>query len=111
MNELKRKQTNKELYRFMKAVRGNWHNALYLSCTNNACTQHPNCGGFLMAADADGRLILIPADVMRSLTGEDIEPEECLGIMERRKFEALYSLYVEWHTVSQTDCSLLQLCE
>lgn len=63
-----------------------------------------------MTAGADGRPILIPANVMRSLTREDIEPEECLGIMERQKFETLYSLYIEWHTVSQTDCPTLQLC-
>ncbi|MCM1526235.1 MAG: hypothetical protein NC121_19340 [Blautia sp.] len=60
-----------------------------------------------MAADADGCPILIRADVMRSLSGEDIEPEECLGIMEQQKFETLYSLYIEWHTVSQADCPLL----
>lgn len=108
---MKETKNHNELYPFLKAVRGNWHNALYLSCRQNDCPQHPRCVGFLMTPDADGRPILMPADVMRSLTGEDIEPEGCLGTMEKQKFETLYSLYIEWHTISQTDCPLLQLCQ
>lgn len=105
---MKESQQNTELYPFMKAVRGNWHNALYLSCRQNTCTQHPDCGDFLMTVDAEGHPILMPVDAMRSLSGEDIEPGDCLGTMEKRKFETLYSLYIEWHTVSQTDCPLRQ---
>lgn len=106
---MKENKNHNELYSFMKAVRGNWHNAIYLSCRQSTCTQHENCKDFLMTADADGHPILIPGDVMRSLSGEDIEPGDCLDTMEKRKFETLYSLYIEWHTVSPTDCPLLQL--
>lgn len=109
VKEVKENQNHNELYPFMKAVQGNWHNALYLSCRQSTCTQHESCQDFLMSADADGHPILIPVDVIRSLSGEDIAPEECLGTMEKRKFETLYSLYIEWHTVSQTGCPLLQL--
>ena len=108
---MKENETHTELYPFMKAVRGNWHNALYLSCRQSSCTKHENCQDFLMAVDADGHPILMPVDVMRSLSGEDIEPGDCLDTMEKRKFETLYSLYIEWHTVSQTDCPLRQLLE
>ena len=110
MKEVKENKNNSEFYPFLKAVRGNWHNALYISCRQCACTQLPRCEGFLMTADADGRPILIPVDVLRSLTGEDIEPEGCLGTMDKRRFETLYSLYIEWNTVSKADCPLLQLC-
>lgn len=109
VKEVKENQNHNKLYPFMKAVRGNWHNALYLSCRQSTCTQHENCQDFLMSADADGHPILIPVDEMRSLSGEDIEPGECLDTMEKQKFETLYSLYIEWHTVSQTGCPLLQL--
>lgn len=109
VKEVKENQNHNELYPFMKAVRGSWHNALYLSCRQSTCTQHESCQDFLMAADADGHPILIPVDEMRSLSGEDIEPGGCLGTMEKQKFETLYSLYIEWHTVSQTGCPLLQL--
>lgn len=111
VKEVKESKNQSELYHFLKAVRGNWHNALYVSCRHCNCIQHPHCEGFLMTADADGSLILMPVDVIRSLTGEDIEPEGCQGIVEKRIFETLYSLYIEWHAVSETDCPLLQLCE
>ena len=111
VTEVKETKNQSELYLFLKAVRGNWHNALYLSCRHCTCTQHPQCEGFLMTADADGSLILMPVDAIRSLTGEDIEPEGCLGIMEKRIFETLYSLYIEWHVVSETDCQLMQLSD
>lgn len=106
---MKENKTHTELYPFMKAVRGNWHNALYLSCRQSSCTGHESCRNLLVAVDAEGRPILMPVDAMRSLSGEDIEPGDCLGTMEKRKFETLYSLYIEWHTVSQTDCPLQQL--
>ena len=64
-----------------------------------------------MSVDADGRPILMPVDAMRSLSGEDIEPGDCLDTMEKRKFESLYSLYIEWHTASQADCPIWQLLE
>ena len=111
VKDVKENQKSNELYLFMKAVRGNWHNALYLSCRQSTCTQHESCRDFLMAVDAEGHPILMPVDTMRSLSGEDIEPGDCLGTMEKRKFETLYSLYIEWHTVSQTDCPLRQLLE
>lgn len=111
VKDVKENQKSNELYPFMKAVRGNWHNALYLSCRQSTCTQHENCQDFLMAVDAEGHPILMPVDTMRSLSGEDIELGDCLGTMEKRKFETLYSLYIEWHTVSQTDCPLRQLFE
>lgn len=108
---MKENQNDSKLYPFMKAVRGNWHNAMYLSCRQNACTQYPDCGDFLMAVDAEGHPILMPVALMQSLSGEDIEPGDCLGTMEKRKYETLYSLYIEWHTVSQADCPLRQLLE
>ena len=33
------------------------------------------------------------------------------GMMEKQVFETLYSLYIEWHTVSQNECPLLQLSQ
>ena len=102
-------QNQNVFYPFMKAVRGNWHNAMYLPCRYCTCTQKPHCEGFLMTADADGQLLLAPIEEIRSLTGEDIEPGDCLGVLEKRVFETLYSLYLEWHTLSSSGCPLLQL--
>jgi len=69
------------------------------------------CEGFLMAVEADGAPVLISVDALRKLSGESIEPEECCITLNKRTFEAAYSLYIEWHTSSPTGCFLIQLCE
>lgn len=111
MREMKKSKYHNELYPFMKAVRGNWHNALYLSCKQTICTQYKSCPDFLMAVDADGHPLLLSVETLRSMTGEDIEPGDCLGAIDKQKFGTLFSLYIEWHTVSQADCPLLQILE
>lgn len=100
------------MYRFLKATRGNWHNAIYIKCSSLICP-HGNltpCEGFLMAIDADGSPIFISAEALRKLSGESVEPEECRITLNKHTFEAIYALYVEWHTASPESCSLMQLC-
>ncbi len=100
------------VYSFLKAVRGCWHNALFIKCGHAVCPhdQSPPCEGFLMAVDADGSPILMPAKLLQKLTGEPIEPEGCRAVIGKQTFESVYGLYIEWHTVSSTDCPLLELC-
>ncbi len=100
------------IYPFLKAVRGNWHNALFIKCEYTVCphSQSPPCEGFLMAVDADGSPILMPAKVLQQLSGESIEPESCQAVIGQRTFESVYGLYIEWHTVSSTGCPLMELC-
>lgn len=104
-------QTNYTLYSFMRAVRGNWHNALFINCNCQSCSHrgHLPCKGFLMAADADGRPLLMPVETLRRLTGESVEASECRGILDKQAFESAFSQYIEWHTISDEDCSLRQL--
>ncbi len=106
-------QQNCKVYPFLKAVHGSWHNALFIKCEHTVCPhgQSPPCEGFLMAVDADGSPILMPVNILRQLSGEFIEPEECQAVLGRKNFEAVYGLYIEWHTVSSTVCPLLELCQ
>lgn len=101
-----------KIYTFLKAVRGNWHNAVYIKCNSLLCP-HGNmmpCEGFLMAIDADGSLIFMRVETLQKLSGESIDPEECCITLNKRTFEAAYASYVEWHTASAESCSLKQLC-
>lgn len=97
-----------QFYPFMKAVRGNWRNAIFVHCTSPS----PNCpsDGFLLAADADGKPLMISVKTMRHLTRESIEPVECCAILERRSIEIIFASYLEWHTTSDTLCPLCQFC-
>lgn len=106
-------QQNCNIYPFLKAVHGCWHNALFIKCEHTTCPhgQSPPCEGFLMAVGADGSPILIPVNILRQLTGESIEPEECRTVLGKKTFEAVYGLYIEWHIIPSTGCSLLELCQ
>lgn len=101
-----------KIYPFLKATCGCWHNALFIKCENTICPhgQSPPCEGFLMAVDADGSPILMPVNVLRQLSGESIEPEECRAVLGKQIFESVYGLYIEWHTIS-SGCPLPELCQ
>ncbi|MCM1214946.1 MAG: hypothetical protein NC331_06505 [Lachnospiraceae bacterium] len=106
---MNQKQCN--IYPFLKAVRGCWHNALFVKCGHDNCPygQATPCKGYLLAVDADGTPLLMPADKLQLLTGESIEPEGCRAVLNKQAFETVYSLYIEWHTTFSTGCPLLQL--
>ena len=65
-------QNHCKFYSFMRATRGNWRNTLYVMCGSNSCPcgKNPPCDGFLMAAAADGSLIVMPVEIVRQFTGE-----------------------------------------
>lgn len=102
----------KKMYQFLKAARGNWHNAVYIRCSSLICPhgRPAPCEGFLMAASADGTPVLMPVEAFQRLSGEYIDPEECYITLGKHSFEAIYALYVEWNTSSPAACSLQQLC-
>ncbi|MCM1192530.1 MAG: hypothetical protein NC548_39560 [Lachnospiraceae bacterium] len=106
-------QSNCKLYSFLKAARGNWHNALFVKCTHSACPYGHSgiCKGFLLIADADGTPLLADVETVRRLTHEEIEPEGCQGILNQRAFISAYSSYLEWHTEDDSLCPLRQLCQ
>ena len=106
-------QQHCSIYLFLKAVRGCWHNALFIKCEHDICPhgQSPPCEGFLMAVDADGSPIFMPVNILRQMSGESIEPEECRAVLGKKTFEVVYGLYIEWHTISSSGCSLQELCQ
>ena len=100
-------QNNCMLYAFMRVVRGNWHNALYIECNCELCSHRRD--GFLFAADADGKPVLIPVCTFQTFAGVSIDADECKATLSRQAFESAYSLYIEWHTITETSCPLWQL--
>lgn len=98
-------------YPFLRSVRGNWRNALFIQCSCSACPCEVSqaCQGYLLAADAEGRPLLAPVSAICRLTGESIEAGECRGVLERQAFESAYCQYIEWHTETSRECALLLL--
>lgn len=102
---------HENLYPFLKAARGNWHNALYVKCGHSCCPYgaRDTCQGFLFAAGADGTPLLIPTETFQALTGESVDADECQGILWQHAFISAYAIYIEWHVLSDSDCPLKQL--
>ena len=68
------------------------------------------CSGVLLTVDECGQVMLLPAETIHELTGEEVEAAECSAILSRRSFDAAFSKYVEWHAPDPSSCTLRQLC-
>ena len=101
-----------QIYSFLRAVRGNWRNAIFVSCGCDTCVygREKPCPGFLLTVDECGQVMLLPAETIHELTGEEVEPAECSAVLSHRSFDAAFSKYIEWHTPNSSACTLRQLC-
>lgn len=97
------------VFAFLSAVEGNWRNAIYVECGEQSCPHADECGAVLFAADADGVPILLPAAVIRSCGGQEVDKFECMACLEKQAFVAAYRRFIDWHTESDGDCLLRQL--
>ncbi|MBP1737667.1 MAG: hypothetical protein H6Q60_1548 [Oscillospiraceae bacterium] len=103
-------QNDCKWYPFLRAAGGNWRNALFISCPDCPYRQQ-SCSGFLLAADADGKPLVMPVDAFWKMSGQQPARGECCGSLSRQAFEATFSLYLEWHTSTAEKCPLWQLCD
>lgn len=101
------KKEVRELCRFLRCAGGNWRNAIYIECS--ACPySQASCSGYLLAADADGKPVLCPIERLHGLAGEHVSKEECIGVLSRQAFDALFSQWLLWHTESD-QCGIRQM--
>lgn len=94
------------IYAFLHAVRGNWRNAVFVKCGDCPYGEKTPCGGFLLAADADGRPLLLHTGVIRVMSGITPEESECSAALNREQIKTLYASWLEWNTVSANECKL-----
>jgi len=92
-------------FEFLHAARGNWRNAMFIECS--ACPHESKnpCSGYLLISDADGKPIILPVDTLNVVSAK----EECVAVLDRRQFESLYSLWIEWQVDSPEACPLREL--
>ena len=96
------------IYPFLKATKGNWRNAIYITCDCVVCPygHNPNCEGYLLSASSDGTPLVLSVERYRAISKEHVDSAECCGKISRRAFEACHSLYLQWHLSSMQDCPL-----
>ena len=103
------KKDNVKLYQFLKASFGNWRNAIFIDCNNCPFDKEIPCNGFLFAIGSDAIPILITVDMFYAQSGEHVDKQECIAIVDRCLFEQFYSLWLAWNIDSPTSCILSQL--
>ena len=81
----------RQLYRFLSACGGNWRNTIFVSCP-----EPDSAPGFLMAADRDGRPVIMELESFYQMTGEQIDPVECYGHLSKDAFESIFAQYLLW---------------
>jgi len=49
-----------------------------------------------MAADRDGRPVIMELESFHQITGEQIDPVECYGQLSKDAFESIFAQYLLW---------------
>lgn len=97
------------LYDFLAGCGGNWRNALFISCSPCIHPCQNKRAGCLLSASSTGRPQVMTVSRFERLTGQKVDPSECLGKIKRDAFEAAYAQYLVWQIDSANQCSLQQL--
>jgi len=94
---------------FLIATKGNWRNSIYINCGNNCKhTQEVQCGGFLLAINAEGSPILVSASDLSEIIGMTVDKAECTVTIDRKSFESVFSSWIDWQADSTNDCTVIQ---
>lgn len=99
-------QINRNLYELLFSCKGNWRNAIYISC--GPCP-HPckvDRSGCLAAIRQDGAPLLISIRDFEKETGERIDPGDCIGTLSKDAFSSLFSRYLIWEMSSSEQCPM-----
>ncbi len=82
--------STKQLYLFMAACSGSWRNSIYIA------GQEETASGCLLAADRDGKPVILSVARFQALTGEQIDPTECRGQLTQSAFKDIFAQYLLW---------------
>lgn len=91
------------LYSFLAACSGNWRNTIHVN------SQRKESSGHLLAFDRDGKPILVAVDQFQKLSGEQVDPTECLGQLTEPALKDLFAQFLIWQTASPQEQALESL--
>ena len=97
------------IFDFLKNCSGNWRNTLYVPC--GVCI-HPcraKQRGVLVTADGYGRPQAISVARYEAITGQRIDPDECIGTLRQYAFDTVFREFAFWECEQIGDCLLRSL--
>lgn len=98
---------NQKLYRFLNACEGSWRNTVFVFCKNCPYSERI-CSGYFLTTDRNGVPILYPVEQLQKYSKESLETDECIGVLSREAFEALYHQWLIWQITDSQQCNILQ---
>ena len=97
------------IFDFLRYCGGSWRNTLYVPC--GVCI-HPcraKQRGALVVADGYGRPRAISVVRYEAITGQRIDPDECVGTLRQYAFDAVFREFAFWECEHVGDCLLCRL--
>lgn len=104
-------QIKRNVYELLFSCKGNWRNAIYIPC--GPCP-HPckvERSGCLAAIRQDGTPLLVSIRDFEKETGEQIDPGDCIGTLNKDAFSSLFSRYLIWEMTSSEQCPMEYLTD
>lgn len=94
------------IFDFLKNCGGNWRNTLHVPC--GVCI-HPcraKQRGALVTADGYGRPLAISVARYEAITGQRVDPDECVGTLQRYAFDTVFRNFSFWKCENVGECLL-----
>lgn len=97
------------IFDFLKNCGGNWRNAVYIPCGFCFHPCRADQRGALLTADSYGRPRAVSVAWYEAVTGQQINPSECLGTLRRIAFDTVFRDFAVWECDSVGECLLSRL--
>lgn len=97
------------IFDFLENCGGNCRNTVYVSCGYCLHPCRVECRGCLLTADMDGHPMAISVTRFETITGQGINPSDCVGTLSRYAFDELFRHYRIWGCDDPGMCFLCHL--
>lgn len=97
---------DRQLCRFLQVSGNSWHNALYIDCGNCQRAISRRCHDLLCVFDECAIPVFIPVQDAEQLWHTRIDKGDCLTVMHRDVFVALYGPWLYRHLSDPSACPL-----
>ena len=97
------------IFDFLRNCSGNWRETLYVSFGFFSPPRRAQQRGVLVTADGYGRPQAISVVRYEAITGQRIDPDECVGTLRQYAFDAVFREFAFWECEHVGDCLLCRL--
>ena len=97
------------IFDFLRYCGGSWRNTLYVPCGMCIQSCRAEKRGVLVTADSHGRPRAISVLRYETITGQRIDPDECIGTLQRHAFDRVFQEFAVWECEHIGDCLLCRL--